>query len=43
MPIKKAIYMVSDKPSTDFVFQVLYTCGTKAPVVKTAAAKPIIS
>lgn len=32
-----------DKLETSLVFQVLYTCGRKAAVVKKAATKPIIS
>ncbi len=37
------MYIVKDKSSADFIFQVLTTCGTKADVVKTAAINPIIS
>jgi len=33
----------NDKDDTSFVFQVLYTCGKKAAVVKKAAKNPIIS
>ena len=42
-PIKRTEYMVIDMSSTDFDFQVLYTCGTNAAVVKIAAINPIIS
>ncbi len=35
--------MVSDTPSTDLVFQDLYTCGTKPEVVRIAAIIPRIS
>jgi len=37
------MYIVKDKLPADFVFQVLYTCGTKDDVVKKAAISPIIS
>ncbi len=43
IPTKNAKYIVKDKPSADFDFQVLYTCGRKEAVVKSAANKPIIS
>ena len=35
--------MGNDNAETSLVFQVLYTCGKKAAVVKNAATKPIIS
>lgn len=35
--------MGKENDSTSLVFQVLYTCGKKADVVKTAAIKPMIS
>lgn len=43
IPIKNIISIGKDKEDTSFVFQVLYTCGKNAAVVKNAAPKPIIS
>ena len=43
IPIKNMISMGNDKEDTSFVFQVLYTWGKKAAVVKKAAKNPIIS
>ena len=43
MPIKNTKYIVNDKLSVDFVFHVLYTCGTKDAVVSVAAMSPNIS
>lgn len=43
MPIKNMKSMGNDRLETSLVFQVLYTCGRNAAVVKIAAAKPINS
>jgi hypothetical protein len=39
--IKK--YILKDTPSVLLYFHILINCGTKEPVVKNAAIKPIIS
>ena len=43
MPTKNSTNMDKDKEDTSLVFQVLYTCGKNADVVKTAAISPNIS
>ena len=43
MPVINMINIGRDKAETSLVFQVLYTCGRNAAVVKIAAIKPIIS
>jgi len=42
-PISKITNINKERLSTDFVFQVLYTCGKKEAVVNTAATNPSIS
>lgn len=43
IPKKNIENIGNESPDTSFVFQVLYTCGTKEVVVKKAATRPIIS
>ncbi len=43
MPAKNMENIGRDNPDTSLVFQVLYTCGKNAEVVKPAAMSPRIS
>lgn len=43
IPIKNKISIGNDRLETSLVFQVLYTCGKNAIVVKRAAPNPIAS
>ena len=43
MPSVKALYMASEMPLTSLVLKVCQACGTKLPVARTAAIKPMAS